>query len=607
MNLIAAATGSEPAGGAAVGQIAIATAMATLVTVALLWLCQGHRSGKVRWLGAAADVAGRVSGLPRWAALPTFLGGASLFVALFGMYWDISLHIDEGRDAGPLANPAHYFILVGLFGIFAAGIVAIALPVGGERPGPRPVRIAEGWYAPVGGLLIAACGAFALTGFPLDDVWHRLFGQDVTLWGPTHLMLIGGAGMTLIGLAVLLGEATRDVDTSAEPRVVRIINHLRRVGLMGGLLIGLSTFQAEFDFGVPQFRMVFQPLLIAFAAGFALTAARLWLGRGGALAAVAFFLVVRGSIGLLVGPLLGETTPTVPLYVVEALVVEVAALALVRRPLLLGLAAGLGVGTVGFAAEYGWTQVAMPLAWTPAIIGEGLPLAVIAGVAGGTLGVLLALGLRGELPRVRRPAALAVASLVAVAACVGNGLAVDDVPGARAAVTLGDHGATVRLTPDLGDGAQWATITAWQGGAKLHVDDLEPAGTPGVYRVSEPVPVSGSWKAMVRVQAGRSILSVPVRLPGDAAIPAPEVRPPAAGESRAFVADKRVLQREQKPGVAAWLTTVAPLVVLAIALAFAAALAWGVGRIGGSRRGGTRRPPGLRSSSEAPRAAAGAV
>ena len=42
-------------------------------------------------------------------------------------------------------------------------------------------------------LLLTACGAFSLIGFPLDDVWHRLFGQDVTLWGPTHLMLIGGA------------------------------------------------------------------------------------------------------------------------------------------------------------------------------------------------------------------------------------------------------------------------------------------------------------------------------------------------------------------------------------------------------------------------------
>ena len=78
---------------------------------------------------------------------------------------------------------------------------------------------------------------------------------------------------------------------------------------MGGLLIGLSTFQAEFDFGVPQFRMVLQPLLIAFAAGVALVAARLWIGRGGALAAALFFLAVRGASSLSSARVFGEITP----------------------------------------------------------------------------------------------------------------------------------------------------------------------------------------------------------------------------------------------------------------------------------------------------------
>ena len=81
-----------------------------------------------------------------------------------------------------------------------------------ERPGPSAIRITGDWYAPLGGVLIAACGAFSLIGFPLDDVWHRIFGQDVTLWGPTHLMLIGGAAMTLIGAAVLLREGQRASD-----------------------------------------------------------------------------------------------------------------------------------------------------------------------------------------------------------------------------------------------------------------------------------------------------------------------------------------------------------------------------------------------------------
>src|SRR5918994_1657313 len=92
-----------------------------------------------------------------------------------------------------------------LIGVILAGWLAVALPRG-DRPGPAPIRLGPGWYAPVGGVLIAACGGFALLGFPLDDLWHRLFGQDVTLWGPTHLMMLGGAAMTLVGQAVLVRE-----------------------------------------------------------------------------------------------------------------------------------------------------------------------------------------------------------------------------------------------------------------------------------------------------------------------------------------------------------------------------------------------------------------
>ena len=65
-------------------------------------------------------------------------------IALLGMYWDIALHIGDGRDAGPLANPAHYLILVGLFGVFAAGVLAIALPRD-ATPGPAAVTLAPGW------------------------------------------------------------------------------------------------------------------------------------------------------------------------------------------------------------------------------------------------------------------------------------------------------------------------------------------------------------------------------------------------------------------------------------------------------------------------------
>ena len=581
-SLIAA---GEPAGGAALDQVVLATAGATAVTALLLWLCLGHRNGRVPHLGRLAGRVAGVTGMPAWVALPTLVGGVSLHVALLGMYWDIALHIGDGRDEGPLANPAHYLILIGLFGIFAAGVLAIALPRAGERPGPAPLRIGRDWHAPIGGVLTAACGAFALVGFPLDDVWHRLFGQDVTLWGPTHLMLIGGAGMTLIGLAVLVIEGSWTNRRAPQPQPERArARTLRHVALMGGLLIGLSTFQAEFDFGVPQFRMVFQPLLIAWAAGFALVAARLWIGPGGAIGAALFFLAIRGLVSLLVGPVFGETTPSLPLYLPAALAIEAAALA-IRRPLALGVAGGLLAGTIGIAGEWAWTQVAMPLPWTSGILPEALILAVAAGLAGGLFGGLLGTGLRGELPRPRVARPVALAALALLAACVADGLVSRGGAGERAtlemaAVRDGAAHARVQIDPPPPADAAWVTATAWQGGG-LVVDRLRRVA-PGEYRTTQPVPVDGEWKALVRVHSGRQLLGAPLRLPEDRVIPAAGV-PIPRGEVRPLTRDTQILQREQKAGVAPWLKLAGPLVVLLIALGFAAALAWGVGRTGRSR------------------------
>ena len=174
---------------------------------------------------------------------------ATLVCALFGFIWDVSLHIGKGRDPGPLANPAHYFILVGLFMLFIAGVSAVVLPY--DKPGPSAVRITRRWYAPVGGLLMSACGLYALIGFPLDDIWHRIFGQDVTLWGPTHLMLIGGAGLSLIAVLFLEYEGRRAMVVEGQPppsdgHLIKMLRHLS----FGGLAVGLSVFQIEYDFGV---------------------------------------------------------------------------------------------------------------------------------------------------------------------------------------------------------------------------------------------------------------------------------------------------------------------------------------------------------------------
>src|SRR4051812_23364254 len=367
------AADTRPAGGAAIGEVIIATAIGGALTVVLLGLVYLHRTRRSNILTRIGNRLGKATGVPAWVALPTVLTTASLLCALFGMLWDISLHIGVGRDEGPLANPAHYFILFGLFGVFAGGIFACAMPLD-EEPGPAAVRFIRGWDVPVGGVLIAGAGFYALLGFPLDDVWHRMFGQDVTLWGPTHLMLITGAGLSIIGLLILEQEGHGGLSSDdGDRKVGQLTRFVRQASAMGGLLLGLSVFQGEFDFDVEQFRLVLSPFMIAGAAGLALVAARLFIGRGGALATVAFFLVIRGVIAVIVGPLLGEVTPTFPLYLGSAILVELLALAvpLVRRPLAFGAVAGVLIGTVGFATEYGWSHVRATLPWGTDILVEG--------------------------------------------------------------------------------------------------------------------------------------------------------------------------------------------------------------------------------------------
>ena len=56
----------------------------------------------------------------------------------------------------------------------------------------------------------------------------------------------------------------------------------------------MSTLQAEFDYGVPQFQVLYLPLLIMIGAGFTLLAARMALGRWGAVKVTGVYLVPAG-------------------------------------------------------------------------------------------------------------------------------------------------------------------------------------------------------------------------------------------------------------------------------------------------------------------------
>ncbi|WP_040687348.1 hypothetical protein [Nocardia vinacea] len=594
MELVTAvlARGAE-GGGAALDQVAVLTGTAIAIAAVLAVVGYLHRTRRITWLQTAADRLGGLSNRPGWVALPLALFIATILTALFGFIWDVSLHIGKGRDEGPLANPAHYFIMIGLFFLFMAGMLAIILPLD-EKPGPAAIRITRDWYAPVGGVLMAGAGLYALIGFPLDDIWHRLFGQDVTLWGPTHLMLIGGAGLSLV--AVLLLEFEGRLDRPDPDRTDGPLLWLVRTFAFGGLLIGLSVYQVEFDFGVEQFRLVFQPLLIAAASTIALISARYTLGRGGALAAVVFAIFVRTVMAVLVGPLLDAPHNVFPLYLGIALIVELMALLPMSEPVWWGALTGLVAATLGLWLESLWVARMFVDSWPTGMWPELLVMAVPVGVVGGAVGVLLGMVLRGEeLPHIAIRRGIVIAAVLITAAATANGLRVDVPENASATVQLRDAtpvsggrmvNAVITLAPEdlVGADPEWVQILAWQGGTGssnpgrgLVIDQLRRVGD-GHYVSTKPVPAYGNWKTILRLHDGRMLTALPIYMPHDPGIDAAEV--PALDQfTRPFVPEITVLQRERSFDRPSWLIDAASLVVLICSLVLIWSLSWGAVRI----------------------------
>lgn len=596
-------------GGVPLHDLIPAVIVAAVASAALVGLAVAHRRGRTRLLHRMSLLSETVSGTPGWAALPALVAGAALLTAVFGFYWDVAIHIDQGRDAGPFANPSHYPIMVGLAGVLLAGVLAVTL--GTEDEHPTAVRIGRGWYAPIGGVLLLICGLFAVAGFPLDDIWHRIFGQDVTLWSPTHVQMVGGASLATIGLWVLYVEIQHSTRLRHDdPLRMRVFVRLPEIAMAGALLIGLSSLQAEFDYGLPQFRLVFQPIMIMLAAGIGLVVARIRLGRGGALYAALFFLALRLYLTVAIDSALGRSVLHAPLYLPEAVLVELVALRVPRdRQLTLAAWSGVAIGTVGLAVEWAWSHVWMPVPWPATLLPEALALAIPAALAGALLGGFI--GRAMTPPGVaRQPAPPALAALAGIVALVVMAVPMprQGLDGVRAEIALEEvtgspqrtaH-ATVRIIPaEAAADADWLTVTAWQGAGRgqdgSFLDHLEPAG-PGVWRTTQPVPVYGEWKAMVRLHRGPVLAGAPIYLPPDPAVSfdgEPFAGLPAEQDMvRPFVADTTLLLLEARDAPM-WLSAVAYLVLAGIGVAWIAAIVWGLARLqrrtaaAAGHRGGT--------------------
>lgn len=130
-----------------------------------------------------------------------------------GAIWDREWHFFVGRDQ--FWTPPHTLIYSCVTGAgLIALIVALADTIRYYRHTPgvddtSTVRIFHVFHAPLG-FIIAGFGALqALVAAPLDNYWHMLYGIDIALWAPFHMMGVTGAMIGALGMVyVFASEAT---------------------------------------------------------------------------------------------------------------------------------------------------------------------------------------------------------------------------------------------------------------------------------------------------------------------------------------------------------------------------------------------------------------
>jgi hypothetical protein len=465
---------------------------------------------------------------PRWAAVSLGGGLASLTVAIVGFYWDVGWHVDFGRDRTLFTVP--HTMVVAVFGMLAA-TAAAAITAGDATSGV----LLRGRRVPLSALALGTLGVGALAAFPLDQIWHRAYGPDVSLWTPSHLLMMAGPSLAPVAIWLALGEA--GIPPVRDERRSRL--HLV---LAVATLLGLSSFGAEFDLGVVQFPLLYHPALVSLTAGVVLVCARAVLGPLGAARTAIGFLGIRVLLAAIVGPGLGHTVPHAPLYLGAALAVEAAAYLLgTERAVRFAVAAGSGIATAGIATEAWWSQLTARHAWTVALFPDAIVVAALTGIGGALVGIALARGiLRGPLPggRVIAAAALAIVAGLAIPFPRSDGRVAADLSFERAGSTAV---VTAALSPaSAAEQARWFEVLSWQGGGIVIAPMVEVAA--GRYVSDRPVPVSGSAKTLLRLHRGSEMLAIPLAMPADPSLRLPAVTP--QDRRAAFAPDATLFMRD---------------------------------------------------------------
>jgi hypothetical protein len=220
-----------------------------------------------------------------WALLAAKLTGG------WGLGWDIRWHVLIGRDSFWIPPHVLTYASVAAAVLVAFGVVALETWLArGGRPPAGTVRVA-GLVGTPGFHLVWLGMALTIVAAPIDDLWHRLFGIDVTLWSPPHLLGLAGAQVSTFALLIVAREVW---PAGSRAQSVALL-------LAGTFLFGTFTIIADpsgrIAFLYGGMRFFTWPVLMALFAAFSLVVTTRLVGwRSAPVIVIALSLLVQLSI-----------------------------------------------------------------------------------------------------------------------------------------------------------------------------------------------------------------------------------------------------------------------------------------------------------------------
>jgi hypothetical protein len=148
-----------------------------------------------------------IPGASRVRALAAAVAASSGLLFVAGGLWDEIWHRQYGGFGNDFLWPPH-LLLYGSIALIAALAAGAVLVIGLRGAGGLRQRVRS---EPLLGV-IALVSAYLIFSLPSDELWHRIYGRDITAWSLPHVILVTGiAGVMLMSVPLALSGVPRRV------------------------------------------------------------------------------------------------------------------------------------------------------------------------------------------------------------------------------------------------------------------------------------------------------------------------------------------------------------------------------------------------------------